>query len=179
MASSSLKGKGKVPEHASSSEDESIQMETTKKRRMDFKVCVRQILPVKYVNLKAFPGSSFYFPTLLKYQRIDNFVSDSGNCYNDLVKAFLHKFSVYLNADDEHVLETSVRDCLLVENLVDIAAKLNIPSSGYFLRKGVNHVEGPWEIMIRWNIIIRFAGSQRRPLLQIRGMLACYVMRRI
>lgn len=145
MASSSLKGKGKVPEHASASEDESIQMETTKKRQMDFKVRVRHFLPVKYVNLKAFPGSSFDFPNLLKYQRIDKFVSDSGNCYNDLVKAFLHKFSVHLNSDDEHVMETCVRDFLLKENLSDIAAKLRIPSSGYFLRKGVNHVEGPWE----------------------------------
>lgn len=144
MATSSLKGKGEVSEHSSSSEDESIQMETTKKCRMDFKVRVRQFLPIKYVNLKAFPDSSFDFPALLKYQRIDKFVSDSGNCYNDLVKAFLHKFSVYLNADDEHVLEASVGDFVLKENLSVIAANLGIPSSGYFLRKGVNHVDGPW-----------------------------------
>lgn len=51
---------------------------------------------------------------------------------------------MYLNADDEHIMETYVRDCLLKENLSESAAKLKIPSSGYFLRKGVNHVEGSW-----------------------------------
>lgn len=168
MSSSTAKGKGKAVEH-SSSDEESMQMETTKKRRMDFKVRARQLLPVKYVNFRAFPATSFDFPTLLRYQRIDKFVSDCGNYYNDLVKAFLHKFSVSMNMEEEHILKATVRTFVLEENLSTIAANLEIPSSGYFLRKGVNHVEGPWanyEKMEYYYQICRFpketiVGNQR------------------
>lgn len=52
---------------------------------MDFKVRVRALLPVKFIKLSDFQAPTFDFPELLKYQRIDKFVSEFGVIYTDLV----------------------------------------------------------------------------------------------
>lgn len=140
----SRKGKETMVQETSGEHDEDIQLESTKKRRMDFKVRVRALLPVKFVKLCDFQAPTFDFVELLKYQRIDKFVSEIGVVYTDLVKSFMHNLSINLDKHDKHMLKSVVRNCEIAEDLNNIALSLGIPSSGYFLRKGVTFNDGPW-----------------------------------
>lgn len=101
--------KGKAHVSASSSEKEEMQMETAKKRKMDFKVRVRHLLKGKYVNLKSFTLITFTFPELLKFQGMHEFITDNGKIYPDLVKSFLNHFTLNLNDGDKHMLFATVR----------------------------------------------------------------------
>lgn len=56
----------------------------------------------------------------------------------------MHNLSINLDEHDKHIMRTVVRNCEIVEDLNNIAMSLRIPSSGYFLRKGVTFNDGPW-----------------------------------
>lgn len=131
-------------QETSGEHEEDIRLESTKKRRMDFKVRVRALLPVKFVKLCDFQPPTFNFVEQLKYQRIDKFVSEIRVVYTDLVKSFMHNLSINLDKHDKHMLKTVVRNCEIYEDLDNIAMSLGIPSSGYFLRKGFTFTDGPW-----------------------------------
>lgn len=133
-----------MSEETSFEHEDDIQLETTKKRWMDFKVRIHSLLTVKFVKLSEFQAPTFDFPDLLKFQKIDKFVYDNGPVYPDLVKAFMHNLSINMNEHDKNILRTVVRNCEIVEDLNGIAASLKIPYSRFFLRKGVNFNDGPW-----------------------------------
>lgn len=125
----SKKGNETMVAETSGEHEDNIQLESTKKRRMDFKVRVRALLMVKFVKLYEFQTPTFDFPELLKFQRIDKFVSEYGDVYTDLVKAFMHNLSINMNEHDKHILRTVVRNCEIVEDLNNIVVSLRIPYS--------------------------------------------------
>lgn len=96
------------------------------------------------MNLKSFTPITFTFPELLRYQGLYEFITDNGKIYTDLVKSFLNHFTLNLDDNDKHMLSATVRDCEIETDLGLLAASLRIPYSGFFLRKGVNHVDGKW-----------------------------------
>lgn len=91
----------------------------------------RNVLLPKFGKLKTFPSSSIQFPSMLEYQGVIDFVSDSGLFYQDLVKDFY----AHLTILPVCAFSSTVRGICIEMSLEYVGACLGFPSE----RERISH----------------------------------------
>ncbi|KAI5402949.1 hypothetical protein KIW84_050518 [Lathyrus oleraceus] len=104
-----------------------------------FRQC--NVLLPKFGNIGTFPSSSFQFPTILHYQGVVDFVSNSGLFYQDLVREFYAHFTILPGC----AFNTTIRGIEIAMSLEDVGACLGVPSEGERISHGFTPDTEGWE----------------------------------
>lgn len=117
---------------------------TVKSRRLSYDVRTRTLMPVKYVNFRAFPSHRFTFQTLLKNSGVDKLASDIGDYYPDMIRDLCT--TVTFGTDDfgDLVFTTKVKNVEICMDLKQLGTCLEIPSEGEAFRHGTEPDTDAW-----------------------------------
>lgn len=107
---------------------------TVKSRRLSYDVRTRNLMPVKYVNFRAFPFHSFTFQTLLKNLGVDKLTSDIGDYYPDMIRDFFTTVTFGTNDFGDLVFTAKVKNVEICMDLKQLGTCLQIPSEGEKIR---------------------------------------------
>ncbi|KAL5100006.1 hypothetical protein RYX36_004333 [Vicia faba] len=99
------------------------------------------LIKPKYGNLASSLSSSFKFPPLFEYQKIDGLVYDSGPFYPDMVKNFYANFTF----DPGCVFQSKVRDSVIGLSLEEFGNCLGVAFEGEGIVNGFTPDSLAWK----------------------------------